>query len=190
MSKRTRAKADASVVVMVRMLVQDDGTLHVTVDGAPYLPAEFAPPWRRASYPHIVDAISDQRPGQTLRIDVIETDGRVITDYRVPPKPRRTPPAPAPMPAQQHVAQAIAPAPAPVEADPTVHASPRLAEFAGTGFVPGEDVAVAIVIAHTETGPDGISRALIDARYLDHAHTREAILFGRISGTVCIGRPA
>ncbi|WP_337007333.1 MULTISPECIES: hypothetical protein [unclassified Microbacterium] len=178
MSKRARTKADASVVVMVRMVVQDDGTLQVTVDGAPYLPAEFAPPWRRASYPHIVDAISEQRPGQTLRVDVIEVDGRVITDYRVPPKPRRTAPAPAPapVPAQQHVSQATATTP------------PRLVEFAGSGFVPGEDVAVAIVIAHTETGPDGTSRTLIDARYLDHAPTREVILLGRISGTICIGQ--
>lgn len=186
MSKRARAKADTPVVVMVRMVVKDDGTLHVTVDGAPYLPAEFAPPWRRASYPHIVDAISDQRPGQTLRVDVIETDGRVITDYRVPPKPRRTAaaPAPAPVPAQQHVSRTVEPT-------QTTHepARPRLAEFAGSGFVPGEDVAVAIVISHTETGPDGSSRTLIDARYLDHAPTREVILLGRISGTLCIGQP-
>ncbi|GAA3039840.1 hypothetical protein [Microbacterium dextranolyticum] len=186
MSKRARAKTDSSVVVMVRMAVQDDGTLHVTVDGAPYLPVEFAPPWRRASFPHIVDAISDQRPGQTLRVDVVETDGRVITDYRVPSKPRRTAPAPAPAPApaQQHVSQTVEtvqPQPEPVR--------PRLAEFAGSGFVPGEDVAVAIVIAHTETGPDGISRTLIDARYLDHAPTREVVLLGRISGTICIGQP-
>lgn len=186
MSKRARAKADASVVVMVRMVVQDDGTLHVTVDGAPYLPAEFAPPWRRASFPHIVDAISDQRPGQTLRVDVIEIDGRIITDYRVPPKPRRTAPAPAPapVPAQQHVSQTVEPAQIPPEP-----VRPRLVEFAGSGFVPGEDVAVAIVISHAETGPDGISRTLIDARYLDHAPTREVILLGRISGTICIGQP-
>ncbi|SDL39007.1 hypothetical protein [Microbacterium azadirachtae] len=186
MSKRARTKADTSVVVMVRMAVQDDGTLHVTVDGGPYLPAEFAPPWRRASYPHIVDAISDQRPGQTLRVDVIETDGRVITDYRVPPKPRRTAAAasPAPVPAQQHVSQAVEAAQAPPEP-----VQLRLAEFAGSGFVPGEDVAVAIVIAHTETGPDGLSRTLIDARYLDHAPTHEVILLGRISGTICIGQP-
>ncbi|KKI20800.1 MULTISPECIES: hypothetical protein [unclassified Leucobacter] len=181
MSKRTRAKADTSVMVMVRMVVQDDGTLHVTVDGAPYLPVEFAPPWRRASYPHIVDAISDGRPGQTLRVDVIETDGRVVTDFRVP---RRTAPAPAPAPvlAQQHVSRTVEAQTVPAPA------RPRLAEFAGSGFVPGEDVAVAIVIAHTETSPDGISRTLIDARYLDHAPTREVILLGRISGTICIGQ--
>ena len=59
----------------------------------------------------------------------------------------------------------------------------------GDGFVPGEDVAVAIVIVHTETGPDGIARALIDSRYLDHAPTNEVILLGRISATVCIGAP-
>lgn len=178
MSKRARTKTDPAAVVMVRMTVADDGTLHVTVDGAPYLPPDFSPPWRRGSFPTIVEAISEQT-GRTLRVDVVETDGRVMTDFYTPRPPRRTTPAEvAPQPKLQ--------APA-VEAAPV--ARPRLVQFAGSGMVPGEDVAVAIIIAHTETGPDGIARALIDSRYLDHAPTGEVILLGRISATVCVGRP-
>lgn len=179
MSKRARTKTDPAAVVMVRMTVADDGTLHLTVDGAPYLPPEFSPPWRRGSFPTIVDAISEQT-GRTLRVDVVETDGRVMTDFYTPRPPRRTAPSSevAVPPARHTPAVDTEPAP-----------PPRLLQFAGSGMVPGEDVAVAIIIAHTETGPDGIARALIDSRYLDHAPTGEVILLGRISATVCVGRP-
>ncbi|WP_336652167.1 MULTISPECIES: hypothetical protein [unclassified Leucobacter] len=182
MSKRARSKTDPTAVVMVRIVVAEDGTLSVTVDGAPYLPPEFSPPWRRSAYPHIVDAIS-QHTGQTLHVDVIEIDGRVITDYRTPPKPRPVSldPVAAPVVA---AAQPSAPQPAaPVEA------VPRFAQLAGSGFVPGEDVAVAVIISHTETAPNGIARALIDSRYLAACPTGEAILVGRISGTLVLGRP-
>lgn len=181
MSKRDRSKPADPSVTMVRITVQDDGTLAVTVDGAPYLPPEFSPPWRRGSFPTIVDAIS-QQTGRTLRIDVVETDGRVMTDFYTPRPPRRR--------AEPSAEVAVQPAASPqaVAAAP-VAPPPRLVQFAGSGMVPGEDVAVAIVIAHTETGPDGIARALIDSRYLDHAPTGEVILLGRISATVCIGKP-
>ena len=181
MSKRARSKTDPTAVVMVRIIVAEDGTLSVTVDGAPYLPPEFSPPWRRSAYPHIVDAIS-QHTGQTLRVDVIEIDGRVITDYRTPPRPRPVIPEPAAAPAAA-APQPAAPAAAPVEA------VPRFAQLAGSGFVPGEDVAVAVIISHTETAPNGIARALIDSRYLAACPTGEAILVGRISGTLVLGRP-
>ena len=180
MSKRARPKTDPTAVVMVRIVVAVDGTLSVTVDGAPYLPPEFSPPWRRSAYPHIVDAIS-QHTGQTLRVDVIEIDGRVITDYRTPPKPRPTDPEPAAAP--------VAVAPQPAAPPAPVQAVPRFAQLAGSSFVPGEDVAVAVIISHTETAPDGIARALIDSRYLDACPTGEAILVGRISGTLVLGRP-
>jgi len=176
MSKRDRSNPADPSVVMVRIVVAEDGTLAVTVDGAPFLPPEFSPPWRRGSFPAIVDAIREQTDC-TIRVDVIETDGRTMTDFYTP-RPRRTP-QPEAQPVQQ--VPPVAAVPVPVV--------PRLVQFAGSGMVPGEDVAIAIVIAHTETGPDGIARALIDSRYLDHAPTNEVILLGRISATVCIGAP-
>ncbi|GAA2829401.1 hypothetical protein FB468_2783 [Leucobacter komagatae] len=178
MSKRDRSKPAGPSVVMVRIVVAEDGALTVTVDGAPFLPPEFCPPWRRGSFPAIVDAIREQT-GCTIRVDVVETDGRTMTDFYTP-RPRRTPPP------SEVAAQSVEQVPQSAEPMPVV---PRLVQFAGSGMVPGEDVAVAIVIAHTETGPDGIARALIDSRYLDHAPTGEVILLGRISATVCIGAP-
>lgn len=178
MSKRTRA-ADPVDVITVRITVQDDGTLTVTVDGKPYLPPEFSPPWRRSSYAVIVDAIS-QQTGKTLRVDVIETDGRTITDYRTPTVRRPELSAQTEELARPQIV--AAPAPQPVS-------PPQLLQFAGSGMIPGEDVAVAIIIAHTESDPEGIARALIDSRYLDHAPTGEVVLLGRISATVCVGKP-
>ncbi|WP_243752932.1 hypothetical protein [Leucobacter ruminantium] len=162
---------------MVRIVVADDGTLTVSVDGAPYLPPEFSPPWRRASFPAIVDAIS-QQTGRTLRVDVIETDGRTITDFYTPRTPRKAEPQTSAAESSVQAASAAEPAPA-----------PRLMQFAGSGMIPGEEVAVAIIIAHAESGPDGIARTLIDSRYLEHSPTGEAVLLGRISATVCVGQP-
>lgn len=179
MSKRARAQAASSpLLITVRMVVADDGTLTVTVDGAPYPPPEFSPPWQRASYPGLVDAISAQHPGRTLRIDIIETDGRTISDFYTPPKPR-----PAPVPPIRDTRRAPEP-------EATAGEPPRLVQLVGSGFVPGEDVAVAVIVTHAEATPDGTSRAVLDARYVAGSPTREVVLLGRISGTVAIGTPA
>lgn len=179
MSKRTHRENVDPVVVMVRMVVEEDGLLTVTIDGAAYLPPEFSSPWRRSSFPVIVDAISSET-GRTLRIDVIETDGRVITDFRTPPKPQPIQQGPAPQPptALQQL-----------EVVPVVPSAPlRFTRLVGSGFLPGEEVAVAVVIAHTEAGPDGVAHAMIDSRYLDHAPHGEVVLHGHISGAVWAGK--
>ncbi len=163
MSKRARTKTDPAAVVMVRMIVTEDGTLYVTVDGAPYLPPEFSPPWRRGSaYPHIVDAIS-QHTGRTLRVDVVEIDGRVITDYRTPHLPRPV----GPSTLSRRSGRAAASCRLRGSRRTSGGGATAFTQLAGRGFVPGEDVAVAIIIAHTETAPNGIARAIIDSRYLD-----------------------
>ena len=59
----------------------------------------------------------------------------------------------------------------------------------GEGFVPGEDVAIAIVIAHSDAAPDGTARGLIETAQLAASPTREVILLGRVSGTLTIGHP-
>jgi hypothetical protein len=54
--------------------------------------------------------------------------------------------------------------------------------------VPGEDVAVAIIHAHTDASPDGTARALLTAEQAAAAVTGEMILLGRISGTLTVSR--
>ena len=64
---------------------------------------------------------------------------------------------------------------------------PRLAEVTAHGFVPGEDVAVATIVSHTDATGTGEARVLIDLDDLSHG-THEVILFGRISGTLAVRR--
>lgn len=64
---------------------------------------------------------------------------------------------------------------------------PRLAEVTAGGFVPGEDVAVATIVCHTDATGTGEARTLIDLDDLPDG-THEVILFGRISGTLAVRR--
>ncbi len=152
------------VLPHVVMAVAEDGTMTVAVDGEPYLPEPFAPPWRRESFAQVLDQLTGQRRSP-VRVEVREADGTVFTDIITPPR-RRTVPEP-----------------------PAKPALPVLPVLHGEGFVPGEDVAVAVVIAHGDADPDGTMRGLIEAAALAASPTREVILLGRVSGAVTIGHP-
>ena len=54
--------------------------------------------------------------------------------------------------------------------------------------MPGEDVAVAIIHAHSDASGDGTARALLTTEQAAAAVTGEVILLGRVSGTLTIGR--
>lgn len=93
-----------------------------------------------------------------LRVQVREADGSTFTDIITPPRER------------------------PTAVQPVLH------QVAGAGFVPGEDVAVAIIHAHSDASPDGTARALLTAEQAATAVTGEVILLGRISGTLVVSR--
>lgn len=174
MKSSRRIRPDSSgvppVLPLVRMVVQEDGTMHVTVDGAPFPPPAYAPAWRRESFPTIIDHLTKQCT-IGIRIEVVEVTGQVYTEYITPT--RKNPhPELEPVPQQEPVAAA----PVPVQ-------------LAGSGFVPGEGIAVAIIVGYTSAGPDGIGRALFDPRQFTGTPTNEAILMGSISGTLTLGTP-
>ena len=121
----------------------------VTVDGAPYLPEPFAPGWRRESFPAILDTLA-ARYRTPLRVQVREADGSTFTDIITPPRER-----PTTRPWERPAPETLTP---PVTAVP-----PVLHQVAGAGFVPGEDVAVAIIHAHSDASLDGTARALLTA---------------------------
>lgn len=152
------------VLPRVVMEVAGDGTMTVTVDGEAYSPERFAPPWHRDSFAAVLDQLTEQRRSP-MRVEVREADGTVFTDI-ITPSRRRPAPEPAARPA-----------------------APALPVLNGEGFVPGEDVAVAVVIAHGEAAPDGTMRGRIEAGQLATSPTREVILLGRVSGAVTIGHP-
>lgn len=170
------------VVPVVEFTVAGDGTMTVTIDGAPHTPAPFAPPWRRESFPAILDALTT-RLQTPLRVHVREADGSTFTDIITPPRTRNT----------EHLAASFTSpspiAPSPVGTPPTAATIPVVHQVAGEGFVPGEDVAVAIIHTHSDAGSDGTARALLAPEQLATSPTGEVILLGRISGTLVIGRP-
>jgi len=163
------------VVPVVEFTISADGAMSVTVDGAPYLPEPFAPGWRRESFPAILDALA-ARNRTPLRVQVREADGSTFTDIITPPRERPTArPWEAPLPPE-------------ATTPPVAAVQPVLHQVAGAGFVPGEDVAVAIIHAHSDASPDGTARALLTAEQAATAVTGEVILLGRISGTLVVSR--
>lgn len=173
-SRRTRADdLVPPVLPLIRMHVLDDGTMQVTVDGAPYRPPDFAPAWRRDSFSRIIDTITQQRTSGA-RVEVIESDGHTFTDLIAPTRRSAT---------STH-AQAT-------PATPDVPATPEPAKASLTagGFLPGEGVAIAIVVHFARAGADGTCAAVFDRRQFTGTPTHEALLFGTSSGAVARGVP-
>ena len=156
-------------IPLVVLDVHEDGTVSVTVDGKRLDPDPFAPPWRRSSFGQIIDRATNDRT-TPARVEVREADGTTFTDI-IAARRRRSRPEPEPAPAA-----------------PT---GPVLYSIEGEGFVPGEDVAVAVVTGYTGAAHTGTARALIDPAGVGVDQTGgviEVILFGRVSGTTIIRR--
>ncbi|WP_366521954.1 hypothetical protein [uncultured Microbacterium sp.] len=156
-------------IPLVVLDVREDGTVAVTVDGSPLHPDPFAPPWRRSSFGQIIDRATDDRT-TPARVEVREADGTTFTDIIAAQRRR-------------------APQPPPESEEPT--SRPVFHAVEGDGFVPGEDVAVAVVTGHTDASGTGTARALIDpARLAPDAAggVVEVVLFGRISGLTIFRR--
>lgn len=156
----------------VLVTVAEGGTLTVTVDGILFASPE-ATAWTRATFGPLMDAITKDRT-IAVRVEVRENDGSVFTDILRTRKPRRAAaPTEDPLPETRRSRHA--------------RRMPRLAEVTADGFVPGEDVAVATIVSHTDATGTGEARTLIDLDDLPDG-THEVILFGRISGTLAVRR--
>ncbi|HOB78556.1 MAG TPA: hypothetical protein PKK62_00135 [Ornithinibacter sp.] len=155
-------------IPLVVLDVREDGTVAVDVDGKPLDPDSGAGPWRRSSFGQIIDRATNE--GTTpARVEVREADGTTFTDIIAPRRRRPSRPQPAPEQASLPVFHTVT----------------------GDGFVPGEDVAVAVVTGHTDASGTGTARTLIDpARLGPNASggVVEVVLVGRISGTTIIRR--
>lgn len=181
-SRRSRRKPDEPPTPVVLphavITVTRAGVLDVTVDGAAFPPPDSGA-WTRSSFGAVLDAITQDRR-VAVRIEVRETDGSVFTDLIHARKPK-TP---------EH-AETEPETPSGKQATGKHKKRAELVEVTGEGFVPGEDIAVAIVISHTEATGTGHARALLDtSRLADLVRdgTREVILFGRVSGTTVVRR--
>ena len=155
----------------VLVTVAADGTLTATVDGTPF-PAPGETAWTRTTFGPLMDAITKDRT-VAVRVEVRECDGSVFTDI-IRPRARAValPEKPVPETRRSRHARRV----------------PRLMEVTADGFVPGEDVAVAVIVSHTDATGLGEARALIDLDTLPDAAGQEVILLGRISGTFTVRR--
>lgn len=168
MRKPEPESAPVSIPLVV-LDVHEDGTVAVTVDGKPLAPEPFAPPWRRSSFGQIIDRATNDRT-TPVRVEVRESDGTSFTDI-IAPRRRR---APQPKPETEKPAS-----------------GPVFLTVEGDGFVPGEDVAVAVVTGNTDASGTGAARVLIDPTQVSSdaaGGVVEVLLFGRISGTTIIRR--
>ena len=168
------------VLPHVVITVTDNSSLQVTVDDERLAPPEGVT-WTRSDFGRVLDVVTHERT-VPVRIEIRESDGTVFTDL-IHARRRR---------------------PALAEQDHTEDRSDSggsrrgrrrrsrgvdLVEVTGQGFVPGEDVAVAVIIAHIDATTAGEARALLDRdtiRPLVSDSVGEVVLIGRVSGTLCV----
>lgn len=116
-----------------------------------------------------------------MRLEVHETDGAVFTDLIHARTP--TPPPPD---------EGLAPTPESRRSRRSKkRQTPVLVEVTADGFVPGEDIAVALILTHTAATSTGSARALVDTTHPTPAPsetTAEVVLYGRVSGTTHVRR--
>lgn len=172
-----KPSADHPLVSMVQVVldVHDDGTVSVSVDHEPVAPAPGSGVWRRGDFAQIIDAASKER-AVPVRVTVHEADGTSFTDI-LPAAVRRT---------SEPGAVASLSAEVPAEKDPADGDGPVEVRVTGVGFLPGEDIAVALVATHTDATPAGDARVLLDPEHVGTLAADEVVFFGRASGTITV----
>ncbi|MCQ9386038.1 hypothetical protein NQ038_03315 [Brevibacterium sp. 50QC2O2] len=168
-------RSSAAVVpVSVPLLVldvQSDGTLTARLDGQELAPPDGVEAWRRGMFGQIVDLATMER-AFPVRVTVHESDGTRFTD--ILPAAHRPVVQPDPAPESARPSRRRGRPAALVEVD------------GGDGFIAGEDVAVALIIARTDATYEGHVRALLDPRTIAAVKAGEVVLVGRVSGAIAI----
>ena len=177
---------DETPVVLphVVIAVTETGALDVTVDGTAFPPPAAGAEWMRGTFGPLLDAVTHDRT-VAVRIEVREVDGTVFTDLIRSRKP--TPPP------DDEAAAAPGTRRARRAKHTQQHEPPVLIEVTGEGFVPAEDIAVAVIVSPTDATGTGTARALLDRRQLDAVLPEgdgagEVVLYGRVSGTIVVRR--
>ena len=165
------------VMPLVEVDVDEKGFLSVTLDHEPYSGEESL---TRDDLKRVLDDIADDL-GTAVRVEVREADRSAFTDIVTPsqalPEPPRKPSSIKPGRVEPE------PEPEPVKLIRDVTAS--VGEVAGDGFLPNEDVAVAVIVAHQTATTDGTARLRLPPALLE-AHPGLVVFMGRESGTVLV----
>ena len=155
--------------------VGEVGKVQATLDGAEFSPPDARNSWTRAQFGELLDALTMGRT-RTIRVEVRESDGTVFTDIIKAAEVSRQSMAP------RHVPQGAPDSSRPRRVDP-----PQLWEISGSGFIPGEDITVAIAVMSAEGDTAGVAHAVIDRSQL-MGHATQVLLVGHISGRIVTER--
>lgn len=141
------------VLPLVEVRVDDDGTVDATLDGEPL--AADRPLTRRSVRARLAEIAAEC--GTAVRVEVLEADGSSFADLVIPGEPvgRMEP------------------------SQPVTHAD--LPGIAGTGFRPGEDVAIVYVVSRLVADDEGTTRVRLPAATLATADGR-LMMIGLASG--------
>ena len=145
------------VMPLVEVTVDEEGFLAVLLDREPYS-ADGA--LQRDDLKRLLDDIATDL-GTPIRVEVHEADDSTFTDIVAPDRPKLRMVKPAERPAT------------------------AIGEVAGSGFLPNEEVAVAVVVARQVAGTDGTARLRLPPALLE-AHPGLVVLMGQTSGTVTV----
>lgn len=155
--------------------VGEVGKVHATLDGAEFLPPGAKNSWTRAQFGELLDALTMGRT-RTIRVEVRESDGTVFTDIIKAAQVSRQSMAP------RQLQQGAPDSSRARRVDP-----PQLWEISGSGFIPGEDITVAIAVTSAEGDTAGVAHAVIDRSQL-MGHATQVLLVGHISGRIVTER--
>ena len=145
------------VMPLVEVTVDQEGYLTITLDREPYS-ADGA--LQRDDLKHVIDKIAADL-STAVRVEVHEADQSTFTDIVTPDRPKlRT-------------------------VKPTRKGAATVGEVAGDGFLPNEEVAVAVVVAHQIASTHGTARLRLPPALLE-AHPGLVVLIGKKSGTVMV----
>ncbi len=143
---------------LVKVVAEDRGHLTVTVDREEY----ESGPIERADLTRLIDEITT-RLGSPVRVEVHELNGSLFTDIVTPTQ--------------------VEPEHSKSEVRRLETCSPF--EIAGDGFVPNEQVAIAVVVAHQVASNDGTARLRLPPALLAE-RPGVVVLFGQTSGTIAV----
>lgn len=176
-----------AVLPVITMTISADGTMTVAVDGTPFEPPRFGAPWARASFAEVIDTVLLAH-GSPVRVVVHEAHGTVFTDLITRPLQGSIAPSAPPQIRDAGSSAPVEPLAAPaalIDATPLVE-PPRVV-YGEEGFLPGEEVALAIIVRHIKASADGSARALLEPGLCRVTAEGEVVLVGRISGTCVFG---
>lgn len=167
------------VLPLVEATITGGEQITVVLDGQVYEPQT---PLTRANLRAQITTLASAR-GTPLRVQVKDADGRTFTDIITPADTTPAPAAPAPH--QAHSAGSAG-----GEAEPFQITGPGgvVVGLSGSGFLPGEHVAFAVIVLRRQADADGTAVLHLPAA-LTMRKPGPFVLFGQTSGTLVRADP-